>query len=801
MRIQRSSFATWSKKLQGKDKSSKDKDKHSRKEARRVGKSAPGWAPPKESKTRRSNGSGADSSKTSTSSREAPPGIDTIEKVAATFVPTDYNSSIADFNLIEESKARRSNSISGTREPGSALDAYPMEEFGAVKDTFKNMSIGDSNFVEDIFERIENEVVNKKSMPSIDQEQRDDAEPSQVFADIGPSLSNDSIMEWMGKLVDKNDESTIPNDNALDEGRRDDVDETYSFLFSDDSSSEEEPEAQRDADVSNTIVNHPNLSNRMAQNNEHGGEQIEAFHNNVAEGKNADEKQTIEQKRDSEILRSNDSMSSSESSSSEFCASIVGDNDVGYQPINEQNEISGEIEKEDAVLHSTVVPIPTPMANGITTISQFASQGNDLINEMLGTLDSKMREDDDLEPLGAPTPRPEGNDSIAQIASQGYDLIDEILGNMESNPAAISKSGSAVDEFRKGADSIGGYEVDQRNDHSQDIRDEEFLQGVDEQTFVNSPDLQSPVPNANKNTNPAGDADMKMSQNSEEFIGTEAMGEAEQLSQTVPISRKLSKPKISPWGRKKRLKKHEQIKEKQGGVGRSTVAELEDGQAQSEHSPSKPKQEQGGLSLRKITKKNKERQRKRAFGRIQPKAKNTSSIDGVSEKSVASAANEGNQSNGPFDVTPIQAESKSKREVSFKPELVDPRSESRAVEFENESDDESVLASDVDSSCTEDSEVEDGRKSRQDRKRLQNARRQGISLALSTSDLSDDELETCACREAIEEGPILCNAMEKEEEDPDEEGESGCRVVTYDLVDMATELVYQGPTAILGWLD
>lgn len=803
MRIQRSSFATWSKKLQGKDKSSKDKDKGGSKEARSIGKSAPGWMPQRESKTRRSNGSGAESSKTSSNSRDAPPGSDTIEKVAAAFVPTEHehSHSTADFNLIEESKARRDSSTSGTRKPASAPDADRMEGFGAAQDTFKDMSIGDSNFVEDIFERIENEVVNKKSIPSDSQEQRDDAEPSHVFADFGPTSSKDSIMEWMGNLVENNDESTIPKDNAFDEGRRDDVDESYSFLFSDNSSSEEEPEVQHDTEVANAVMDHSNASNRLIQKNERRGEQRDDFLNNAAEEKELGEKQITEQERDSEILRNNGSMSSSESSSSEFCASIVGDNDVGYQPINEQNEVNGEIgEQEEEALHSIVLPMPSPMPKGDATIAQFASQGNDLINGMLGNLDHNVREDEALQPSEAPTPRPEGNASITQIASQGNDLIDEILGNMESNSADSSKSGSADDEFGKGANTIEGYEVGQRNDHFQDIREDEFLEGVREQTFVNGPVLQSTVPDTSRNANPTGGDGTSMSQKHEEPTETEAMGEAEELSQTATISRKLSKPKISSWGRKKRLKKHEQIKEKQGGVGRSPIAESEDGQTQSEQGLSKPKQEQGGLSLRKITMKNKARQEKRAFGRVQTKAKDNVSLNGASEMSVASNVDERKQSGGPSDATPIPAESKTKREVSFKPELIDPQSESKEGEFEVDSDDESVLASDVDSSGTEDSEVEDGGKQQQGKKRLQNARRRGISLALSASDLSDDELETCACREAIEEGPILCHAMEKEEEDPEEE-ESGCRVATYDLVDMATELVYNGPTAILGWLD
>ena len=693
-----------------------------------------------------------------------------------------------------------------------------------VAATLAKDNIRDSNFTKHIFQRIQDEVNNNKSQPPIlppaRQEQRDDEVPQvdSDFQSVGPSSTKDSIMEWMSQLVETNEEDI---NTDIDFDGRDDVDESYAFLFSgafsQGSAARRETEEAEDVMEDTEMVNFTSLGH-MEKRDDSQQEQREACpdssheeetENSIVET-NFEVSQTVEApllvEQNSAMMHQRNSTSSSETSSSYHSLSGSVVEDVGYLPIDEHNEMNDETRA------------PTPIPEGDVAIAQFSTQADDVLSEETTSNDSNVVNGEfggSSDETGKATDIGNGEDKVVQ-GNENSAPQNDLPGGENSKDSTLNFQESA--SF---APSSG---------------DEELLQG----SLTNIRLQKATAPEDYLMNDSLGYQDSERAERTN--------GEVAEQSQTAPVPGRLSKPKISSWGRKKRLKKHEQIKEKQitsnsaidstGAVaGATTDSGDGEAQAQSEQRTPTPKQDQSTLTLREITMKNRARQEKKAFGRVKLRAKNKNSIIGVGE--IFSTTNGKGQFDTPFDVKPIIPDAKkTKHQVTFKEELNLQKSESMPTSDDPEmpdkvhwsasgtdvveivpveSDDESAQTSkDQDEGIeTEDAEVEekDGSRGEQEarhrerrrqkrNKKIGRTRRREISLAVSSSDLSDD-MELCACREAIGEGPILCHAIANEEENMEEEEdeESGCWAITHDLAEMATELVSKGPAVILKWLE
>jgi len=326
----------------------------------------------------------------------------------------------------------------------------------------------------------------------------------------------------------------------------------------------------------------------------------------------------------------------------------------------------------------------------------------------------------------------------------------------------------------------------------------------------------------------------------EESVTEDTAVSHEEVDSQLSQSAITSKPKISSYGRKKRLERHGQ---------------------QSLHI-TRSKQERGTPSLQKIKLKNKARQKKLGLGRAAKRATTKTSIAAVGEVTSAPVNKKQNEVHL---IALDQVVTKSERRLSTKtemelqeeflhpdPELTVQKSDSESqtkeclklvpqrylpkqselveitsvnsgnasarITFGKYEDEDSEIEEDSSSAheevVAEDNDLEredtgDYEARRQNRKMLKKekrkrrrkgARRRVIEMA----EFSDDEIEQCACREVIDEGPILCHTIANENDDETDalaEDESKCRLFTLDLLDMASELASKGPSVVLQWLD
>jgi hypothetical protein len=86
--------------------------------------------------------------------------------------------------------------------------------------------------------------------------------------------------------------------------------------------------------------------------------------------------------------------------------------------------------------------------------------------------------------------------------------------------------------------------------------------------------------------------------------------------------------------------------------------------------------------------------------------------------------------------------------------------------------------------------------SREKAKRKRRKPTRSRSLVAISSDHSDT-IEYCTCREVADDSPALCSGIAVEAD-----GEAdGCRYISYDLREIAIELVKKGPRAVIKWLE